>query len=299
MTPRHARARREPVVIDRRLFLGALGVVVVASASAVAAVSWAESPPAGTAAAGTPGPNPGTATPPVPSPAPTASPTPTPEPTPIQAEFTPDLQKVALPGGSLTALPGDGNLLAWTVDDGSNAEVIRLYTEFAAASGTRLTYFLNGSYSGWSENADLLRPLVQSGQIQLGNHTFDHADLTKLSDAGVIDQLQRNHDFILRTYGVDARPYFRPPFGYHDARVDRLAASIGYTCPVLWYGTLSDSGLITEQQVVEFATTWFLPQHIVIGHLNFAPVTNVFPQLQALIAERGLRTVTLDDVFQR
>ncbi|GAA2224697.1 hypothetical protein GCM10009851_05230 [Herbiconiux moechotypicola] len=204
-----------------------------------------------------------------------------------------------MPGGSITELPGEGNLLAWTVDDGSNGEVIRLYTEFAAATGTRLTYFLNGAYGGWADNAELLRPLVQSGQIQLGNHTFDHADLTSLSDSGVIDQLQRNHDFIEATYGVDARPYFRPPYGYHDDRVDALAASIGYTCPVLWYGSLSDSGLITPEQVVGFAERWFLPQHIVIGHLNFLPVTEVFGRLGEIVAERGLQTVTLDDVFAK
>ncbi|MGD8166686.1 polysaccharide deacetylase family protein [Herbiconiux sp. P16] len=302
MTPRHARARSAPVLVDRRVFLGLIGVGVVAGGSAVLAISGASAPQAGIAAA-TPSSAAPSRTPsgaPTPTPTPTSPPAPTPTPTPTPtAPALPPIEKVALPGGSITGLPGEGNLLAWTVDDGSSADVIRLYTEFAARSGTRLTFFLNGSYPGWTQHADLLRPLVQSGQVQLGNHTFDHVDLTKLGDAEVLDQLQRNHDFIQNTYGVDARPYFRPPYGYHDARVDALAASMGYTCPVLWYGSLSDSGLITEQQVVDFATQWFLPQHIVIGHLNFVPVTNVFPQLQALIAERGLRTVTLDDVFLR
>ncbi|WPO87655.1 polysaccharide deacetylase family protein [Herbiconiux sp. KACC 21604] len=314
MTPRHERSapkhaaessRAAVAGIDRRLFLGIVGAGAVAAGGGVfAAVSSAAAPrspisaPAGSAtASATPVAavtHTATATP-TPTETPTPTPTPTPEPTPA----LPPIEKVALPAGAITELPGQGNLLAWTVDDGSNADVIRLYTEFAAATGTRLTFFLNGTYGGWTQNADLLRPLVQSGQIQLGNHTFDHVDLTSQSDAGVIDQLQRNHDFILNTYGVDARPYFRPPYGYHDARVDRLAASIGYTCPALWYGSLSDSGLITEQQVIDFATQWFLPQHIVIGHLNYLPVTNVFPQLSALLTERGLRTVTLDDVFLR
>ncbi len=187
--------------------------------------------------------------------------------------------------------------MAWTVDDGASTDVVARYTQFAADSGTRLTFFLNGSYDSWAVNAPLLLPLVQSGQVQLGNHTWSHADLTELSDTGVVDELQRNHDFIEDTYGVDARPFFRPPFGYHDDRVDDLAAGIGYTVPTLWYGSLSDSGLITEAQVVEFATKWFLPQHIVIGRANFEPVCNVFPQLLALVAERGLQTVNLNDVF--
>ena len=302
MTPRHARAPDASAVVSRRIFLGALGAGAVAAATVVVGVSvtavWSGST-ASPAAGGAPGASGSpTATP---SPTPPASPAPTPTPTPASAPVAsvPPLAKVALPAGTLTGLPGDGKMLAWTVDDGTDAEVIRRYTEFAARSGTRLTFFVNGTYPGWAQHADILRPLVQSGQIQLGNHTFDHVDLTGLSDAGVIDQLQRNHDFIRSTFGVDARPYFRPPYGYHDGRVDALAASIGYTCPVLWYGSLSDSGLITEQQEIAFATQWFRPQHIVIGHLNFMTVTNVFPQLEALIAERGLRTVTLDDVFER
>jgi hypothetical protein len=40
-----------------------------------------------------------------------------------------------------------------------------------------------------------------------------------------------------------------------------------------------------------------LPQHIVIGHANFPAVTHVYPQLLDILKQRGLRTVTLQDVF--
>lgn len=222
---------------------------------------------------------------------------PTPTPTSTVTTAVPHLAKVPAPHGTITALPGHGNLLAWTVDDGTSSDVVKKYAEFSKATGTRLTFFLNGKNPSWTENAALLRPLVESGQIQLGNHTWDHPALTKLSDAGVVSELQRNHDFIRNTYGVDARPFFRPPFGYHDARTDRLAASIGYTTPVLWYGSLSDSGLITPDQVVGFADQWFLPGHIVIGHANYEPVTTVFEKLDHLVHSRGLQTVTLNDVY--
>jgi peptidoglycan/xylan/chitin deacetylase (PgdA/CDA1 family) len=207
------------------------------------------------------------------------------------------IMKFPVPRGPITELPGTGTLLAWTVDDGSSSECIRLYGEFAKASGTRLTFFVNGQYPGWAENQALLQPMIDSGQVQIGNHSYSHADLTKLSDQGIADELGRNEEFITSTFGVSAKPWYRPPFGYRNARTDAAAAAIGYTSPVMWYGTLSDSGLITEQQVVDFATTWFLPQHIVIGHANFLPVTAVFDKLQGLIAERKLSTVTLNDVF--
>ena len=218
-------------------------------------------------------------------------------PAPADLQHPIDVDKVNV-SGTIGELPGDGNLMAWTVDDGTNADVIAGYAAFAARTNTRLTFFLNGRYGAWDASADTIRPLVDSGQIQLGNHTWSHPDLTKLSDDGIIVELQRNHDYIFETWGVDARPFFRPPFGYHDARVDAAAASIGYTVPTMWYGTLGDSGNLSGPEIVALAEQWFLPQRIVIGHLNFAPVVGVLDQLGDIIRKRGLRTVTLNDVFR-
>ena len=130
--------------------------------------------------------------------------------------------RIALPGpGVLSVLPGDGDLLALTVDDGVSTDVVRLYTQFAKDTGIRLTYFVNGTYRSWTDNAALLRPLVDSGQIQLGNHTWSHPDLTTLSAGRIGDEITRNDTFLKNTFGVDARPYLRPPYGKHNAALGR------------------------------------------------------------------------------
>ncbi|BDZ54624.1 polysaccharide deacetylase family protein [Agromyces marinus] len=210
----------------------------------------------------------------------------------------PELDRVPVPPGALTALPESaGDVLAWTVDDGTDSAVVGAYVAFAAASGIRLTMFANGVYPAWDEHADALRPLVERGQVQLANHTWSHPDLTTLSDAEIQWQLEHNHDYLESVYGVDARPYFRPPYGRHDARVDAAAAAVGYTVPTLWYGTLGDSGALGPEEIVALADEWFGPGRIVIGHLNHDPVTRVFGRLESILEERGLQTVTLNDVF--
>ncbi|WP_424936849.1 MULTISPECIES: polysaccharide deacetylase family protein [Bacteria] len=268
----------------RRTFLTTAGVTMAGLLSGCAVGGEAGPVPAPT-----------TSAPPSP-PSSTPSPTPTPTPTPT-GRPAPKLVRVPAPTEAFTALPGEGNLLAWTVDDGSDSAVVRAYAEFAAETGTRLTLFATASYPAWSENAALLKPLVASGQVQIANHTWSHPDLQSLSDRGIVDELQRTHDRIGELFGVDARPFYRPPYGFHDRRVREAAASIGYTAPALWYGSLADSGLIPAEEIVRLGTEWFQPQHIVIGHLNHPPVTTVFPQLAQIIAERGLVTVTLNDVF--
>ncbi len=212
----------------------------------------------------------------------------------------PPAARVALPGsGVLSLLPGQGDLLALTVDDGVDSDVVRLYTQFAKDTGIRLTFFVNGSYRSWTDNVSLLRPLVESGQIQLGNHTWSHPDLTTQSPAQIADQLQRNHAFLSNTYGVDARPYLRPPYGRHNAAVRAVAGDLGYTITTMWTGSLADSTVITEDYIVKMADTHFRPQNIVLGHLNHAPVTHVFNRLADIVRSRNLRTVTFNDVFLR
>jgi peptidoglycan/xylan/chitin deacetylase (PgdA/CDA1 family) len=96
---------------------------------------------------------------------------------------------------------------------------------------------------------------------------------------------------------VDAAPYFRPPYGHHNAVVDAVAADLGYQVATLWRGDLQDSTLVSEDHIVKMAYQSFAPQNIVIGHLNHPPITHVYGQLVEIIRSRRLRTVTLNDVF--
>nr|WP_241011010.1 polysaccharide deacetylase family protein [Mycobacterium gordonae] len=224
-----------------------------------------------------------------------------PDPGPLRPNVLPPPDpgsRLPLPRGAvLKQLPGGGDLLAWTVDDGADSDVVRLYTQFAKDTGVRLTYFVTGGYRAWADNAALLRPLVESGQIQLANHTWTHPDLTRLSPTRIEEELNTTDVFLRNTYGVDAAPYFRPPYGHRNAAVDAVAADLGYRNPTLWSGDLRDSALLPEAVIVQLAQRYFTPQNIVIGHLNHAPVTHVYGQLVEIIRARSLRTVTLNDVF--
>ncbi|MET9488957.1 polysaccharide deacetylase family protein [Nocardia sp. NPDC006630] len=206
--------------------------------------------------------------------------------------------RTAIGPGTISALPGAGNNIALTIDDGASAETVGAFIEFARRTGVRLTFFVTAYYDSWSIHRDALRPLVDSGQIQLGNHTWDHPDLTKLSAGAIADQLERTKTFLRNNFGTDGTPYYRPPFGYHNATVDRVAADSGYVVPTMWYGTLEDTNkVINEDMLLNAARQWFRAQSIVIGHANRPTVTHIFDQLNDIIRERNLSTVTLNDVL--
>lgn len=199
--------------------------------------------------------------------------------------------------GPQTGLPGEGKYIAWTVDDGADPEVVRAYAEFAHRTGTRLTFFINGQYPAFKQHRDLLLPLVKSGQLQIANHTYSHAALTSLTDEQIVQELTRNDEEIMRLFGVSSKPYFRPPYGYYDARVLAAAASCGFTRPVLWFGSLADSSNISSAEVYAFAEKYALAQHILIGHLNYRGVVSELDRIRALLDRRGLKTVTIRDYY--
>lgn len=199
--------------------------------------------------------------------------------------------------GPQTGLPGEGKYIAWTVDDGADPEVVRAYAEFSRRTGTRLTFFINGQYPAFRQHRDLLLPLVKSGQLQIANHTYSHAALTSLTDEQIVQELTRNDEEIRRLFGVSSKPYFRPPYGYYDARVLAAAASCGFTRPVLWFGSLADSSNISSAEVYAYAEKYALAQHIVIGHLNYRGVVSELDRIRALLDRRGLKTVTIRDYY--
>lgn len=199
--------------------------------------------------------------------------------------------------GPQTGLPGEGKYIAWTVDDGADPEVVRAYAEFSRRTGTRLTFFINGQYPAFRQHRDLLLPLVKSGQLQIANHTYSHAALTSLTDEQIVQELTRNDEEIRHLFGVSSKPYFRPPYGYYDARVLAAAASCGFTRPVLWFGSLADSSNISSAEVYAYAERYALAQHIVIGHLNYRGVVSELDRIRALLDRRGLKTVTIRDYY--
>ena len=259
---------------------GTHGASAGGSASAAPSASSAAAPSASGSATGTP--------------SPTAAASQTASATATSSNPVPEARAWT---GPQTGLPGEGKYIAWTVDDGADPEVVRAYAEFSRRTGTRLTFFINGQYPAFRQHRDLLLPLVKSGQLQIANHTYSHAALTSLTDEQIVQELTRNDEEIRRLFGVSSKPYFRPPYGYYDARVLAAAASCGFTRPVLWYGSLADSSNISSAEVYAYAEKYALAQHIVIGHLNYRGVVSELDRIRALLDRRGLKTVTIRDYY--
>ena len=142
-----------------------------------------------------------------------------------------------------------------------------------------------------------MQPLIDSGQIQIANHTWDHPDIRTLSSSQLIDQLDRNNRYLKNLYGVDTKPFFRPPYMGHTAGTDRTCVDQGYSVITWWNGSFGDSTEISQDQIRQNATQYLRAGNIVIGHANFPRGDQGVRRHHRADPDPPTATVTLTDVF--
>jgi peptidoglycan-N-acetylglucosamine deacetylase len=99
--------------------------------------------------------------------------------------------------------------------------------ELLAERHVPTTWFLQGR---WVEAfPELARQVVADGHL-VGNHSFYHARLPLLTDAGARTDIKGAEQAIRDVTGIDARPWFRCPFGAgsDDDRILGILAELGY-----------------------------------------------------------------------
>jgi len=207
---------------------------------------------------------------------------------------------VAHPGPPVvvTAGPPGTRTIALTIDDGYDAATVAAYVEFARITGTHLTFSPNGSYAAqWAPHASALRPLIEAGAVQIGNHTFSHPDLRRLSDGQIRAEIERNEEWVRQTFATSTLPWFRPPYGAHDPRTDEVAGGLGFTRILLWNGSFGDSRLLSPDVLLSQARRYLTAGTVMLGHANHPTITGLFGSVLELLRERDLRPVTLDEMF--
>lgn len=93
----------------------------------------------------------------------------------------------------------------------------------------KATFFAVGS--AVDARPALARRIVRDGHM-LGNHTYTHADLTRMSAGRFFQEVDRTRMAIRRATGTTTR-WLRPPYGATSASTRALAERRGYRL-VLW-----------------------------------------------------------------
>lgn len=184
--------------------------------------------------------------------------------------------------------------VALTIDDGFCATCVARIIHTLARTGMPATIFPNGTYgASWDPVAPTIRRLLAAGQLTIGNHTFLHHDpVAEAPDAFAAD-LSNNERWIEHTFGVSARPFFRPPYGAYNSSTVAIAGQQGYTKVILWSGTVADSTPHTIPYILQAIKYWAHPGSIILMHGNYPATSIALPQIYSILRQRGLRPVTM------
>jgi peptidoglycan-N-acetylglucosamine deacetylase len=121
-----------------------------------------------------------------------------------------------------------GGSIALTFDDGPSAFTPQILNVLQQ-DGVHATFFCIGQQV--QARPSLVRETFQAGDV-IGNHTWNHPNLTLLTPSQVRWQLSRTSATIQQATGVSPT-LFRPPYGAMNAAVRATAEQIGLH-PVLW-----------------------------------------------------------------
>ncbi|MBD1380060.1 polysaccharide deacetylase family protein [Metabacillus arenae] len=93
----------------------------------------------------------------------------------------------------------------------------------------KATFFLEGRWV--KENPDMARMIHDAGHL-IGNHSYSHPDMSKLTREQIIKQLKNTNEIIKATTGVDVN-WFAPPSGSFRQEVVDIADDMGMKT-LLW-----------------------------------------------------------------
>ncbi|WP_328349069.1 polysaccharide deacetylase family protein [Micromonospora sp. NBC_00421] len=125
-------------------------------------------------------------------------------------------------------VPTTERLVALTFDDGPLPRWTPTVLDILDRHAVPATFFLVGTRV--RRHADLIRGRLTRHEV--GNHSWRHRDLARLSAPAVHDDLRRSHEAITEVAGVPPR-LVRPPYGHLGGGVLHAAVRLDYRV-VLW-----------------------------------------------------------------
>jgi peptidoglycan-N-acetylglucosamine deacetylase len=187
----------------------------------------------------------------------------------------------------------DGPYIAMTFDDGPHATNTARLLDMAAKRHIKLTFFVLGECV--EQNPAVLQREVTEGH-EIGNHSWSHPNLAKLSDEAVRSQLRRTEDLIVKTAGVKPT-LMRPPYGELTKR-QRIWVNRDFNYKViLWDVDPLDWKRPGPSVVASRIIAGTRPGSIILSHDIHPPTIEAMPQVFDALLAKGFKFVTVSELL--
>lgn len=214
-----------------------------------------------------------------------------------------------------TRLTGATGEVALTFDLGGRTDPALAIAKRLLLYGVCTTVFPTGDAAQTTAGNAVLEFMDDYPAVfEFGNHTKDHCDLVngggdtgcptaRPSASFVRSQLASAGTIIGSVTGQSPIPYWRPPYGSHDAGVRSAAAAVGFTKTVMWdVDTIdwrppppTDTGSTTVQ-IIDKVVGRTVSGSIVLMHLGGWNTHAALPSMVNGLRSRGLAPTSISDL---
>lgn len=198
-------------------------------------------------------------------------------------------------GGHGTAEPTaaivneNGPVIALTFDDGPYPKVTGHILDVLEKNGVCATFFVLGSRIEGHE--DMLTRMDELG-CEIGNHSFSHADLTRLSKADCQRELSDTDAEIRRVTGHEAS-VVRPPYGYYNKTVMSAAGR-----PlILWTVDTNDWRGKAPGEIADYVIQQAKEGSVILMHDQQTQTADAMEMIIPTLIEEGFRFVTVSELI--
>ena len=178
-------------------------------------------------------------------------------------------------------------------ENGNTGTILEVLKKHSAPAA----FFVVGNFL--TSEPELIRQMVREGHT-VGNHTWSHPDMSKISDAETFArELSRVRESYREITGQEMPMYYRPPQGTYSQENLRMAKGLGYRT-VFWslaYVDWKQDDQPLEQEAVEKLTSRIHPGAVVLLHNTSKTNAAVLDRVLTAWEAEGYRFGTLDELF--
>jgi peptidoglycan/xylan/chitin deacetylase (PgdA/CDA1 family) len=195
---------------------------------------------------------------------------------------------------------GDPNRpnVSLVINVGAGSEPAVSMLDTLREKGVRTTFFVLGWWA--DRQPGILKRIADDGH-EVASHGHTVFDLTSVSDAAVREDLERADASISAVTGKTTRPLWSASAGYRNARVHRIAASLGYRPIYLTVDSLDWTQEASAESVYARVMERTVNGAIVVLHFD-SPTTvrstaAALPRLIDDLRAAGFSLVTITDLL--
>lgn len=158
------------------------------------------------------------------------------------------------------------------------------------------TFFVVGTYI--ESNPDLIKRMEKEGHI-VGNHTYHHPDMTKLSSLSAFEkELKDVENAYTNVTGKEMTKFYRPPQGKYNENNLQMAKELGYHT-FFWslaYVDWQENNQPTKEEAFDRLLTRVHPGAIVLLHSTSKTNGEILDELLTKWEEMGYQFKSLDTI---